>query len=658
MAWVLVEAGRSRAALTALRRAEPATPPEDLGRLLTQRVLVHAHRGELADAVAVAARALALLRVHEDELGEVRLLVNRSMVWLNAGQPRAAERDLEAARPIAVRLGQDLIVAGIDHNLAVAAGRRGRLPQSLRRFEAAAVRYQELGSPGRVVAILEVDRAEVLLHAGLYREAAESAAAAADLAAQSGHLVSAGESLLLRARSLAEVGAPEAGEAARAAATAFGRSGRRSWVLLARAVQWEIDSTGAPSGRVVARGRALARALAEAGWLTESRRLSSEVALRALELGTPEARIAELADAPARRRAGPAWLRARWWYVEAVRRRRRGEPRRALAAIEAGLRAIDEHRRAFGSLELRVGASNLGVPLAALALDIVSPEGDPDVVLWWAERWRTSALASRPAARRPGAALATARAALRTRQAALAQVAPHEDGYRRAAVALARAEADVRRLARGSEDAGPAEVATRELDGLSAALGDAVLVAYHQQGDRVAAVVVRDGRSELVDVAPHDAVEAEADHLLGAVHRGLVDERAAGRATEAAAVAQEVFLRGIDVGDGGRPVVVVPHGPLHGVPWGVLPRLAASPVTVAPSTGTWLRLRQEPAPALGRALLVAGPRARRGPSRGPDPRADADGCAGAAGRRRRRRRDRRARARRPGAHRRTRHLPQ
>jgi tetratricopeptide (TPR) repeat protein len=604
LAWALVEAGRSGAALTVLRHAEAATPPEDLGRLLTQRVLVHFHRGELSDAVRAADRALDLLRAHHDSLGEVRLLVNRSIVWLNAGRPGEAERDLAAARPIAVRLGQDLIVVGIDHNLAVAAGRRGRIPESLRRFEVAARGYEALGSAGRSVAILEVDRAEVLLHAGLHREAARAAATAADLSGRAGHAVSAAESLLLQARALAEVGSEDAASAARAAATAFRQAGRRNWLVLARALEWEIDSAGSQRPRI-ARGRDLARALAEAGWVLEGQRLAALVALRSLERGTSESRIPELTDAPARRRAGPAWLRARWWYVEAVRRWRRHERRPALVAIEAGLRAIDDHRRAFDSLELRVGASSFGVPLATLALEIASAEGDARSVLRWAERWRASALATRPT-RPPGAALTDALTALRTHHAALSSLGPDDPGYRRTAAALTRAESDVRRLARSSEGRAAAGISASALRDLGKALEDAVLVAYHEHDERVAAVVVRDGTTKLVDVGSRADVESESDHLAAAVHRGILYERAAIRVGAAATLAEETLLHGIDLG-GERPVVIVPVGPLHKVPWGLLPALSGRPLTVTPSASTWLALRRAAATVAGRSLLVAGP---------------------------------------------------
>jgi hypothetical protein len=60
-----------------------------------------------------------------------------------------------------------------------------------------------------------------------------------------------------------------------------------------------------------------------------------------------------------------------------------------------------------------------------------------------------------------------------------------------------------------------------------------------------------------------------------------------------------------DVGDG--PLVVVPPGRLHAVPWGMLPSLADRAVSVAPSAATWLRARRARPPARRRVALVVGP---------------------------------------------------
>jgi CHAT domain-containing protein len=57
----------------------------------------------------------------------------------------------------------------------------------------------------------------------------------------------------------------------------------------------------------------------------------------------------------------------------------------------------------------------------------------------------------------------------------------------------------------------------------------------------------------------------------------------------------------------GRPIVVVPPGRLHAVPWALLPALRDTPVRVAPSVATWLRAGLVRPPHHRRVALVIGP---------------------------------------------------
>jgi hypothetical protein len=65
---------------------------------------------------------------------------------------------------------------------------------------------------------------------------------------------------------------------------------------------------------------------------------------------------------------------------------------------------------------------------------------------------------------------------------------------------------------------------------------------------------------------------------------------------------------------GDESLVIVPPGQLHAVPWGLLPRLRARAVSVAPSAASWLRGQRpdqggdgDRSPADGRVVLVRGP---------------------------------------------------
>ena len=58
---------------------------------------------------------------------------------------------------------------------------------------------------------------------------------------------------------------------------------------------------------------------------------------------------------------------------------------------------------------------------------------------------------------------------------------------------------------------------------------------------------------------------------------------------------------------GDRPVVIVPPGRLHTIPWGLLPALRDCAVSIAPSAVAWMRARRTQAPASRHVTLVRGP---------------------------------------------------
>ena len=59
------------------------------------------------------------------------------------------------------------------------------------------------------------------------------------------------------------------------------------------------------------------------------------------------------------------------------------------------------------------------------------------------------------------------------------------------------------------------------------------------------------------------------------------------------------------LGDG--PVVIVPTGTLHPIPWALLPALGDRVVSVAPSAGAWMRADAAPAPRQRHVTLARGP---------------------------------------------------
>ncbi len=69
---------------------------------------------------------------------------------------------------------------------------------------------------------------------------------------------------------------------------------------------------------------------------------------------------------------------------------------------------------------------------------------------------------------------------------------------------------------------------------------------------------------------------------------------------------------------GSGPVVVVPPGRLHRVPWALLPSLRDRVLSVSPSAGSWLRALDTEPPSGGRHVLVRGPGLATGGAEVPD----------------------------------------
>src|SRR5690606_38079333 len=136
------------------------------------------------------------------------------------GRWALARSDLVEATEVARAEGLGLIVAGAEHNLGFLCGRQGDVPQALHHFARAEVAYEELDRPGRLMAVLGVDRCEVLLGAGLTREARQEAASAVAGFESAGAAADAHEARLLLARAELATGDAEAARQTAAGAAA------------------------------------------------------------------------------------------------------------------------------------------------------------------------------------------------------------------------------------------------------------------------------------------------------------------------------------------------------------------------------------------------------------------------------------------------------
>lgn len=615
LAYLLGARGRVRAALSQADRAAAALEGLPAARLASQRALILQEAGRLDEALAGYGVALPVLRRFGDTRWQARALNNRGLANAYSGRLADAESDLAAGRALFAELGMAKSVADSDLNLGFLAARRGDAPAALESYERAEEAMVRLGVP---VWRLLICRFEVLIAVGLTGEARQAAERAVDLLEQSDNASDLAEARLLVAQvALAEGDAEWARKAARAARAAFGRQNRDGWALMARFVALRADEMGGTAaGRLRREAGDIAEALAAAGWRIaelDARLVAGRAALRSGDLNGART---ELAAAAAARRAGPLELRVRAWHAAALLRDAAGDRRGTLAALRAGLELVDRNRAGLGATDLRAHVGTHGAALAGKGVELALAGGRPIELLRWVERRRARTATLRPVRPPDEPELAAALAEVRRLSAAeitaqLAGTTPPPAGNLRAAE---RRVVTASRTARSAlHRGGSAPPRSAELVD---ALDGAVLVEFVVDGKQLIAVTVRARHyriHRLGSVAETYSQAAAAQFALRRLAYGVGSARSMGVLREAAARAgaalDELLIAplGREIGD--RPVVIIPTGSLHPVPWALLPGLASRSVRIAPSAATWLSASRVPAAdPFGRIVVAAGPR--------------------------------------------------
>jgi tetratricopeptide (TPR) repeat protein len=605
----LVHAGRTRQGLAALERGVEVGSGHTRARVLFRRayaswVLGH-HRAALEDV----RRAVPVLRQADDVIWTARALTLRATVHLALGAVERADADFTAAEALWDTTGQEHDKADAVESRGLAAYRSGNIPAALRLLDEAQERYAKLGTP---MFMLNIRRCEVLMAAGLAPEAlAEADAAIGVLDGIGGQSTRKAELLLAAARA-----ARLAGDAHTAIARAdlavrlFAGQRRTWWETHARLVLIEARvAAGRGSGRLVADAAAVADRLASFGApaAPEASLLAGRIALG---LGWREDAQRHLEVAARSRHSGPPLARMTGWAAQALWARAVGSDRRVLEACRRGLDVLDDHRTTLGASELRARATAQGAELAGLAARASLASGGPRRLLVWSERWRATVL-SAPPTRPP------ADPELLSGLTAFREIAARAEAARMEGRPVPTLEREQRRLER--------EIRSRTLhmrgdapgDGyrfdprrLLERLGDEVrLVELAVLDGRVQVLLCAQGRVRRFEGGLLADAEREAEHVQAGLRR-LAHPGAEARlpVVEAAGRRLEELLLGPAAAQlGSGPVVVVPPGRLHRVPWALLPSLRERVFSVSPSASSWLRARETVPPPGGRQVLVRGP---------------------------------------------------
>ena len=634
LAFALVQRGRAPAGLRAIDAAVRELDGVERTRALAQRGIIRYLIGQLDDAFADLEVAVRELRAAGDRVHVQRALVNRGIVLAERHQFTAAIADLREAERLATELGRHLVLGAIAQNIGFVEIRRGDVPAALAALEHAERCMTEHGGQ---VALVLWDRAELLLSVGLVAEARQAAEQAAT-AFERDHrrLMVPTVRLQIAHAAFLDRDWTSAVRFAALAEREFGRQRRTEWAALARLIglRARLAGGGEPGATDRRAVEHMVDTLVRAGWraaAVEARLVAAQLAGRgdgtAPVAGEPagtgrrdDDRAGQhLREAAAARRRGPAALRARGWFAEALLRRDAGDDRGALRALRTGLRILDEHDAALGAADLRAHSAVHRRELVGLGLRMALRAGRPAGVFQWAERGRASRLHRRPA--RPpadpvlAALLAELRATAREIDSATAGRRPAVAGRLTAhQVELERRIRDhVRRQPGGdAPSSGPAS-ASAVAAALGRAGGGSALVEYVQLDGDLYALTMVAGRLRLAGLGPVAAVADLVARLPFALRR-LADppsaevEVAAGTLLRRTAERLDAALLRPLPELGGRALVVVPTGVLHSVPWSTLPSCRGRPVSVSPSATLWHDIDELPAAAPATVTVAAGPR--------------------------------------------------
>lgn len=611
VAWVL--AGQTRRGLSALDTVLRRSHGVPAGRILIRRAGALWVLGRNAEALRDAQAAVDLLSGAGDLVWEARALHWRAAAYLALGDIERADRDYARAETLFAQCGQRLEYASARHDRGAAAHARGDLPTALAHLDHAQDLFDQLGV---FEAELFVNKCTVLLAAGLARDALrEVDVAVSTIERDHGSATRRSELLYSSALAAAATGDLSLAQQRSADALRLFRRQQRPWwaaraelvLLLCRFAEGEDRSAALlqAARRVTARLDELDAARAVDAHLLTGR--------LALAQGRRDEADRHLRSAAGARHRGQLRTRSAGWLAQATWCEAEGRWRGMLTACDRGLALLDLHLRTLGATELRTLATAQGAELAGMVLRHAVRQGNARLFLEWSERWRATALRLTPVRPPPDSDLAADLAALRNVAARLDHAA---DG-RAAAPALQRErrrlEAAVRQRVLHTPAVAVGDAEPFITADLLEKLGDTDLLQLTDVDGQLFAIVVTGARLRLEHVGPTQGAIRSLAHALFALRRegsgrGIhrLDLAEIGRRLEVSLLGESVrMLRG-------GPVVVVPTGRLHAVPWGLMPSLRERATAVAPSASAWLRARRAVRPAQSRVVLVGGPRLSTG----------------------------------------------
>jgi tetratricopeptide (TPR) repeat protein len=556
--------------------------------LHTQLGSIQLRRGAFDAARAALDEAVGLLD-HAQPREQASILLNRGTVGLLDGRLREARVDLEGAVRTAGAAGLQVELFKGLHNLAYLEFLAGDLPRALRLMDEAGAVDADVS---RGVWLL--DRARVLVEAGLAREADEALARASEIMRRDrlGHDLS--ETLLERAQCALALGDGEAARRfARTARERFGRRASDGWRRNADLVLLQADlSGGRRSGRFVDQAMRLRDEFLGEGLRLRARSAGLIAVEGLLGGGRVPAADDALRELGSARRDDPITGRMHSHYVHARVAAARGQRGAAARRIRRALDELARYQASFGSIDLRTASAVHGRRLAELDITLALQSGRAASVFAAAERAR--AVSSRLPAVRPPDDPAAADLLAELRRLVESLRAVEQDRAASEPLLRRRRELERQIAARSWTRSGSGAVdRPAALDEVRARLAERgpAMVTYVQAAGRLSAVVLG-RRPKLFDLGPSAPViehvrrvRADLDVLAQPRLPGAI--RAAVRLSLQRSLAEldDALLAPLDA-DGS--LVLVSTGVLGELPWASLPSLRRRPIVVAPSATKWL----------------------------------------------------------------------
>jgi hypothetical protein len=613
-------AGQTKGARREIEAAVALLSGRDRAQSEVHRLAVH-RRAPSSDPNAYrqvrtdAARALRVLRNAGDEIWEARLLYNRGLLLGDRGEFHQAEADLRLAHTLHTRLGAE--AAAVDAGVALAwlALLQGDVLECLRTFaevEAALPR----GHPDHYARGLEECRADALGQVRLLPEARAAAEAYVELCLRIG----VGDDVAKAMLDLASI-AMMSGDTA--AARHFATTAARSYAARGKPVNAALARASCLRARLlegslrpssVRSGLDAAALLERAGWRRDALRTRLLVARIALARGSPATARRQIDLAQPLRRSGTVADRIELSHTRALLCLADRDVGGAEQLLAAGLGLLDDYRAALGAVELRATASGIGSELSQQGLMVAIVSGSPTKILAWAERLRGNALRLPPVRPPVDPVLRALQTSLRQ---TAAQIRDAEERGKRVPGIGARQtalETAIRSRTRLLKGEGGARSGVPHPRDAARTLGERVLVEYVALDGVLGAITMANGRLAFHQLGS-DTSGAELEWLgfaLGRLARGRNDPArravASGSAQAATVALQRLLVEPLLPTIGDAPLVLVPTGTLHALPWGALPSLRGRPVVVAPSLSVWLDLARLPHSRRGKTTVIAGPR--------------------------------------------------